>query len=634
MADPNERSAVAAAAAAAEDIDMESSTPAGIAERAQRSINPPGVPPSFRRAGRATNIARTMMSRELGHGRRFAFHDEEMWIENESATKHVCEYFDMPPTTRSAISIAFSPDGKTFASTHGDHTVKIVCYSTGRILQTLVGHPRTPWSVKFHPTNPRYVASGCLGYQIRFWDVVTGKCLYEATLRHAIISVSFHPCGNVLGIASGTCVYTWDYQHHPSPRIVMFSNQTLRSVSFLPDPTKILVGEANEKYTRPLGTVPSDLTVTLTLWEYNVAWSTAPEPSSSKAMHSPHVLLTHALLYNDGGFDVSKCGQYLAVCTDFSLWQAEQDMPPPSHVDHPSPFYGQNAHSADPLAPHRVYFVPEWPALNPTTTTARRRAFMTDLASNDAAARRIRQRLAAPPPPPSTTTHPDAIHTRPSLAASTMGHPPVVPSSQHPVIPAPSAPQACRMAHLRPNIASSFNRLSHDQRLTRGRLAVEHQSTWLALLSLAPDKTLGTVVQTALLAETAAGGVTSVKFSPSGAYVLLGYGVRDRIQRINQFPLHRVTRMYRWEDMSLVSHVESDADDVNIALFHPLAGGGFLYGTKQGRVRLCRPWRGAFDDPRNENTLKESLDLHALFYHGAMPTHTPMAPRPGRRNGR
>ncbi|RHY58851.1 hypothetical protein DYB30_004499, partial [Aphanomyces astaci] len=123
----------------------------------------------------------------------------------------------------------------------------------------------------------------------------------------------------------------------------------------------------------------------------------------------------------------------------------------------------------------------------------------------------------------------------------------------------------------------------------------------------------GTVVQTALLAETAAGGVTSVKFSPSGAYVLLGYGVRDRIQRINQFPLHRVTRMYRWEDMSLVSHVESDADDVNIALFHPLPGGGFLYGTKQGRVRLCRPWRGAFDDPRNENTLKESLDLHALF---------------------
>jgi activator-of-BECN1-regulated-autophagy protein 1 len=37
--------------------------------------------------------------------------------------------------TKSTISIAFSPDGNTFASTHGDHTVKIVQFSTGKILQ-------------------------------------------------------------------------------------------------------------------------------------------------------------------------------------------------------------------------------------------------------------------------------------------------------------------------------------------------------------------------------------------------------------------------------------------------------------------------------------------------------------------
>ena len=51
----------------------------------------------------------------------------------------------------STISIAFSPDGKTMASTHGDHTVKITCCMTGKLLQTLVGHPRTPWTVKYHP---------------------------------------------------------------------------------------------------------------------------------------------------------------------------------------------------------------------------------------------------------------------------------------------------------------------------------------------------------------------------------------------------------------------------------------------------------------------------------------------------
>lgn len=41
-------------------------------------------------------------------------------------------------------------------------------------VQTLVGHPRTPWSVKFHPTDPRYVASGCLGFQVRCGPTLCG----------------------------------------------------------------------------------------------------------------------------------------------------------------------------------------------------------------------------------------------------------------------------------------------------------------------------------------------------------------------------------------------------------------------------------------------------------------------------
>ena len=70
----------------------------------------------------------------------------------------------------STISVAFSEDGKTLASTHGDHSVKISCCNTGRLIRNLEGHPRTPWTVKYHPTNPFIVASGCLGYQVRVWD--------------------------------------------------------------------------------------------------------------------------------------------------------------------------------------------------------------------------------------------------------------------------------------------------------------------------------------------------------------------------------------------------------------------------------------------------------------------------------
>lgn len=153
----------------------------------------------------------------------------------------------------STISIAFAPDGKTMASTHGDHTVKITCCMTGKLLQTLVGHPRTPWTVKYHPhagadlknpktkkviianrtanTNSTYissqedssqqrqeyeqqqeqqiVASGCLGHQVRIWDWVSGTCLQMIRLEYAIISLSFHPEGNCLAVANGTRLHFW-----------------------------------------------------------------------------------------------------------------------------------------------------------------------------------------------------------------------------------------------------------------------------------------------------------------------------------------------------------------------------------------------------------------------------------------
>lgn len=107
-------------------------------------------------------------------------------------------------------------------------------------------------------------------------------------------------------------------------------------------------------------------------------------------------------------------------------------------------------------------------------------------------------------------------------------HQPLGPARGSALNPA-AAPQQ-RYTQIRPNIALSRTRFTRNQRSQRGRLASEIQSTWLALISLEPQQ-LGRVIQTCHLAETAAGGVTSVKISPTSAFVLLGYGVRDRIQR-------------------------------------------------------------------------------------------------------
>ena len=154
----------------------------------------------------------------------------------------------------STISVAFSPDGRTVASTHGDHTVKIICCHSGALIRSLEGHPRTPWTVKYHPTKSNIVASGCLGCQVLVWDwnykrisIVSkyrnelnggrgtdktattrgeekefnysdgeGKCLNMIRLQSAIISLSFHPSGSILAVASGTTLHLWDYDENGS----------------------------------------------------------------------------------------------------------------------------------------------------------------------------------------------------------------------------------------------------------------------------------------------------------------------------------------------------------------------------------------------------------------------------------
>jgi WD40 repeat protein len=57
------------------------------------------------------------------------------------------------------------------ASAHGDHTVKVTEIATGKCMQVLSGHQRTPWSIAFHPTYSDILASGCLGGQVRIWDL-------------------------------------------------------------------------------------------------------------------------------------------------------------------------------------------------------------------------------------------------------------------------------------------------------------------------------------------------------------------------------------------------------------------------------------------------------------------------------
>ena len=103
---------------------------------------------------------------------------------------------------------------------------------------------------------------------------------------------------------------------------------------------------------------------------------------------------------------------------------------------------------------------------------------------------------------------------------------------------------------------------------------------------------LGQLLEAHPLDANKASAITCVKYSPSTDFLLIGSGVREPVpEASNNF--HPVTAIYRIRGgMRHVSTMLSGDDDVNIARFHPDSGHSFIYGTKQGRVRVLspRPW--------------------------------------------
>jgi WD40 repeat protein/uncharacterized caspase-like protein len=103
-------------------------------------------------------------------------------------------------------SVAFSPDGKTLASSSHDHTIKLWDVSTGTELRSLMGHSDSVNSVAFSPDG-NTLASGSSDNTISLWDVGTGAELRRLEGHsEPINSVAFSTDGKIL--ASGSIDFT------------------------------------------------------------------------------------------------------------------------------------------------------------------------------------------------------------------------------------------------------------------------------------------------------------------------------------------------------------------------------------------------------------------------------------------
>ncbi|XP_076757138.1 uncharacterized protein LOC143427116 [Xylocopa sonorina] len=161
--------------------------------------------------------------------------------------KHKELEYNLPGYPKATFLMVFSPDGTTMASTHGNHSVYITDIASGKNIKILSGHPRTPWCITFHPSFNHILASGCLGGQVRVWDLRDDTKVWNAESQAVIASLAFHPSEKLLVIATNNEIYFWDWrQSEPFAVTTTISErQKVRYVAFDNLGGKLITGIEN-----------------------------------------------------------------------------------------------------------------------------------------------------------------------------------------------------------------------------------------------------------------------------------------------------------------------------------------------------------------------------------------------------
>eukprot|EP00794_Sanderia_malayensis_P016060 gene16060-17683_t len=156
------------------------------------------------------------------------------------------------PDARTTFSFSFSPDGSKVASSHGDHHVKVFDLGTEKRVNILKGHPRTAWSLAFHPYHNNILATGCLAGQIRVWDLRNETCqLHEITDGKVVASLAFHPTDDDILVAASACnIFMLDWRNGSLLCSFHSSERKIRSLKFDPLGTWMIIAVENSFQSR------------------------------------------------------------------------------------------------------------------------------------------------------------------------------------------------------------------------------------------------------------------------------------------------------------------------------------------------------------------------------------------------
>nr|GEW38311.1 hypothetical protein [Tanacetum cinerariifolium] len=630
------------------------------------------------------------------------------WVEAESLRSLSAKYCPLTPSPRSTIAAAFSSDGKILASTHGDHTVKIIDCQTGKCLKVLSGHRRTPWVVRFHPLRPEILASGSLDHEVRLWNANTSECIGSRDFYRPIASIAFHSEGELLAVAAGHKLYLWRYNSRgetSAPAIVLRTRRSLRAVHFHPHSAPLLLtAEVNdldssdstmapatslgylhypppavymgnmhrvdrlslaaELPLMPLPLFPSpSMTITDSRQQLQDG-GTSFEPfvqhvfrvnatehyeqlmPSSMPISNTHNTVNDSFANPNSVSDMDISGAEDVHGT--RLNQLGQD-PLRDRIRWELPFMqgwlmGHRAGTPSSLplrgSPHRYLVSNERPGLTslaPEPANSNREYPQVSLdmpynmnrvefCSHNGSTNEPNNRVD--PIPMITQIQSQISATLTATAAAELpctvklriwSHDQKNPCALLKVdrcrLTIPHAVLCSEMgAHFSPcgrylaacvacvlpqfEADSGISTQFHQEAIGAGTSPTRHPISArqviyeLRVYSL-EEETFGLVLTSRPI--RAAHCLTSIQFSPSSEHILLAYGRRHSsllksidINGDNSLSVYTVLEVYRVSDMELVSVLPSAEDEVNVACFHPFSGGGIVYGTKEGKLRILQ----------------------------------------------
>ncbi|KAF2314080.1 hypothetical protein GH714_022018 [Hevea brasiliensis] len=657
------------------------------------------------------------------HGNRLNFEFVLIRAEAESLLHLSAKYCPLLPPPRSTIAAAFSSDGKALASTHGDHTVKIIDCRTGKCLKVLSGHRRTPWVVRFHPLCPEILASGSLDHEVRLWNANAAECIGSRDFYRPIASIAFHAHGELLAVASGhkrgdilTSYCAEDtsftsccaFSPHGAPFLLTAevndldssdSSMTLAtSPGYLryPPPTVYLadahsdgrLGLADElplmslpfliqpSFSRDVGRIPLQqndgdvgssrmqqrldpftsvrlLTYSTPSGQYELLLSPI-EPNSSSPV--PEETRTDSLMGDidneapQFAMDTVETAEVQTVERNNSTlpfgdrlyWEvpflhgwlvgqsqtARHTMGSLSGLAHENlrAFGGTENHASSPVIPINIGQSrgSERSGLHYRSSRSQTSATGSGVGSmgrseNDAlpVASRIHSEFATSLAAAAAEELPCTVKLRiwpydvkdpfaplDAKRCRLTIHMLYFAACVACLLPHPEAEPGLQGQVLHDNAGAATSPTRHP--------ISAHQVMYELRIYSLEEATFGLVL--ASRAIRAAHCLTSIQFSPTSEHLLLAYGRRHSsllksvvIDRETTVPIYTILEVYRVSDMKLVRVLPSAEDEVNVACFHPSIGGGLVYGTKEGKLRILQ-----YDTSHGTNYTSSILDERML----------------------